>query len=73
MIRSTFSGREFELERTQIVARPLEGTFAVFSDPRNLEPTTPPWLPFGILEAPSSLAEATRLAYRLALVGVPFR
>ena len=71
--RSAFSGREFELERTQTVARPLEETFAFFSDPWNLETITPPWLRFSILEAPSPLAEGARLVYRLALFGVRFR
>ena len=39
-----------ELQRTQLVPRDLDETFAFFADPRNLEAITPPWLHFRILE-----------------------
>ncbi len=42
-----------ELQRTQLVPRGLEETFAFFAEPRNLEAITPPWLHFRILEAPA--------------------
>ena len=59
------------LERTQIVARPLEETFAFFADPRNLEAITPAWLAFRIVEAPRELRRGALLRYRLRLFGVP--
>jgi ligand-binding SRPBCC domain-containing protein len=61
------------LERTQVVAAPLEEVWAFFADPANLEAITPPWLRFRILEAPAELAEGASLRYRLSLFGVPVR
>ena len=54
-----------------MVPRPLEETFAFFSNPRNLEAITPPWLRFRMLEAPAELEEGSRLRYRLHLFRVP--
>ena len=65
--------QDFELERTQAIARPPDAVFAFFSDPANLEAITPPWLRFRIVEAPSRLARGSRLSYRLRLFGVPIR
>jgi ligand-binding SRPBCC domain-containing protein len=59
------------LERTQLVAAPIEEAFAFFADARNLEPITPPWLRFRIVEAPGELGRGARLRYRLTLFGVP--
>lgn len=59
------------LERTQLVPRPLEETFAFFADPRNLEAITPAWLRFGIVDAPARLARGARLRFRIRLFGVP--
>ena len=59
------------LTRTQIVARPLDETFAFFGDPSNLEAITPPWLRFEIIDAPGPLACGSRLRYRLRLLGMP--
>jgi hypothetical protein len=61
----------FELERSQVVPRDLDDTFAFFADPWNLEAITPPWLRFRILEAPRALRRGSRLRYRLRLFGVP--
>jgi ligand-binding SRPBCC domain-containing protein len=63
----------FALQRTQLIARPLEDTFAFFADPWNLEAITPPWLRFSIVEAPRALRRGSRLDYRLRLFGVPIR
>ena len=65
--------RDHELERSQIVPRPLEETFAFFAEPRNLEAITPPWLRFRIVEAPERLGRGALLRYRLRLFGVPIR
>ena len=65
--------REYVLERTQVVPVPVAHAFAFFSDPRNLERITPPWLRFRIVEAPAQLAVGARLRYRLSLFGVPIR
>lgn len=65
--------REFVLERTQVVAAPLEDAFAFFGDPWNLEAITPPWLGFRIESAPDELRRGSLLAYRLSLFGVPLR
>ena len=51
--------------------RPLEETFAFFSDAHNLEAITPPWLRFRILEAPTELGEGALIRYELRLFGVP--
>ena len=63
--------REYVLERTQVVAAPLESAFRFFADPRNLERITPSWLYFRILEAPAELYPGARLRYRLRLFGIP--
>lgn len=65
--------RESALQRTQVVARPLDEAFAFFADPWNLEAITPPWLRFRIVEAPRRLAHGSLLRYRLRLEGVPVR
>ncbi len=62
---------EFSLERTQLIPRRLEETFAFFADPLNLEAITPGWLRFRICEAPERLARGSLLHYRLRLFGVP--
>ncbi len=65
--------REFVVERTQVVPVPLEEAFAFFSNVRNLERITPPWLRFRIVEAPGTLVPGARLRYRLRLFGIPIR
>jgi hypothetical protein len=62
-----------ELQRTQVVPRDVEETFAFFAAPQNLEAITPPWLHFRILEAPERLERGALLRYRLRLYGVPVR
>jgi len=61
----------YVLERTQVVAVPIEEAFAFFADAHNLERITPPWLRFRILSAPDELGRGARLRYRLTLFGVP--
>jgi ligand-binding SRPBCC domain-containing protein len=64
--------REIALERTQVLARPPGEVFAFFSEARNLEAITPPWLRFRIVEAPERLERGSLLRYRLRLFYVPF-
>ena len=74
-MRDAFDSRspvsDLELERAQVVARPLPETFAFFSDPWNLEAITPAWLRFQILDVPDELVRGSLLRYRLRLFGVP--
>ncbi len=60
-------------ERTQVVPAPVEEAFAFFSNARNLELITPPWLRFRIVEAPGELRPGALLRYRLTLFGIPIR
>ncbi len=60
------------LRREQWIPRPLNEVFAFFSDARNLEEITPPWLGFRILTPlPIRIATFTKLRYRLSLHGLP--
>ena len=62
--------RMFEAE--QFVARPRDAVFAFFSDPRNLERITPPWLSFRIVaRSTPDVREGTELTYRLKVRGLP--
>ncbi|NIM61504.1 MAG: CDP-paratose 2-epimerase [Acidobacteria bacterium] len=56
----------------QLVPRPREEVFAFFSEPRNLEAITPPWLGFRIVDQTTNEVEAgTELTYRLRIHGLP--
>src|SRR5689334_1733968 len=59
------------IAQEQFVARPREEVFAFFSDARNLERLTPPWLNFSIDEIPDELAEGALIRYSLRLHGMP--
>lgn len=62
------------LRREQWVPRAVDEVFAFFSDARNLEELTPPWLRFRILTPGEiRLAEGTELRYQLSLHGIPVR
>jgi ligand-binding SRPBCC domain-containing protein len=66
--------RERLLERVQFLPRPLGEVFAFFSDARNLQRLTPPWLDFAILgPPPAAMAPGVLLDYRIRLGGVPMR
>ena len=68
------SPRLHVLERSQIVASPLERTFAFFAETGNLERITPPWLRFRILTPrPIAMREGLLIEYRLSLHGLPLR
>ena len=60
------------VRREQQVPRPPDEVFDFFSDARNLDEITPPWLGFRTLTAgPIRLAAGTRIRYRLSLHGAP--
>ena len=60
------------LRREQWIPRPVDEVFQFFSDARNLEEITPPWLGFRILlPGPIRIAKGTRIPYRLSLHGIP--
>jgi ligand-binding SRPBCC domain-containing protein len=63
--------RTFTLARTQVVAAPLDESWAFYADPENLEAITPPWLRFRIVSTPRALHAGSLLRYRLRLLGVP--
>lgn len=64
----------FTLSSQVWLPKPLREVFPFFSDARNLEVLTPPWLRFEVLsEGPIAMAEGVRIDYRLRLHGVPIR
>jgi ligand-binding SRPBCC domain-containing protein len=62
---------DYILERTQQVPVAIGEAFAFFSQARNLEAITPPWLRFEVLHAPDVLEHGSLLHYRLELWRVP--
>ena len=56
----------YSIDQTQEIAAPLPEVFAFFANPSNLARITPPWLSFRISgAAPETLAEGSRLEYRI--------
>lgn len=63
-----------QLHREQFLDRPLTEVFDFFSQARNLERLTPPWLRFEVLEpAPAEMGSGTLIDYRLRVHGIPLR
>jgi ligand-binding SRPBCC domain-containing protein len=61
--------QEFSAE--QLVPFPRERVFRFFSDARNLEAITPPWLGFSIVEQSTArIQQGTELTYRLRIHGL---
>lgn len=61
------------LERSTRISRPIDETFAFFSEAANLQRITPPELRFQIVTPlPIEMRRGARIAYRLALFGIPF-
>ena len=55
----------------QLVPFPRETVFGFFSDARNLEAITPPWLGFRIVEqSTEKIEQGTELTYRLRIHGL---
>jgi ligand-binding SRPBCC domain-containing protein len=71
-----FAADELKLEgastvkQEQFIARPRAEVFQFFSEPRNLERLTPPWLNFEIVEIPEQLSEGALIRYKLRLHGL---
>lgn len=64
----------YELERTQLIRRPLEEVFAFFSDAGNLEAITPAFLHFRILTPrPIRMHAGTLIDYQIRLLGIPLQ
>ena len=64
---------DHRLERDQLVPRPVDEVFEFFSQARNLERITPPWLGFEVVADPGPLAPGALIEYRLRLHGLPLR
>jgi hypothetical protein len=66
--------REEVFIATQDLPAPRSEVFAFFSDPRNLEALTPPWLRFQVLTPdPLPRGEGALFEYRIRVHGVPIR
>jgi ligand-binding SRPBCC domain-containing protein len=66
--------RTHALELEQRIPRPVAEVFAFFSQARNLERITPPWLRFSLVgEGPAELSEGSLIDYRLRVHGMPVR
>jgi len=62
------------LRSEQWIPRPIGEVFAFFSDARNLQEITPPWLKFEILSPNADpIGEGSEIRYRLRWHGVPIR
>jgi ligand-binding SRPBCC domain-containing protein len=66
--------RSHVFEQHQRLELPAPHAFAFFSDARNLEAITPPWLRFAVLHAgPIEMRPGALIDYRLTLHGLPLR
>ena len=66
--------RTYQLETSLWLPQPRQQIFAFFSDPKNLERITPPWLHFEILSPTECVVHrGTRIDYRLRIRGLPIR
>jgi ligand-binding SRPBCC domain-containing protein len=64
--------RIFEFRSRLWVPRPRAEVFAFFSDARNLEDITPPWLRFQVVTPqPLEIRAGAEIDYRLKIRGVP--
>ena len=62
------------LEREQRLAQPPDEVFPFFSEARNLEAITPPFLHFRVLsQEPEQMGKGTLIRYKLRLRGIPIR
>lgn len=68
------AGRGSRLEATQFLPHPREHIFDFFSQARQLQSITPPWLHFEVLTPEPLVIQAGSLIdYRLRLHGIPLR
>ena len=65
------SSRIYIHRQEQWVSRPIHEVFAFFSDARNLQAITPPWLGFKVLSMNTdAIEQGTEIRYRLKLHGI---
>lgn len=65
---------DYLIERSLVIHRPLEETFAFFENAENLEKITPENLNFEILSPlPIEMKSGALIDYKLRLFGVPFQ
>jgi ligand-binding SRPBCC domain-containing protein len=68
------SGNGFRLTTSVVLPAARDELFAFFSDARQLEAITPPWLNFRVLDPDGIvLREGTLINYRLRILGIPLR
>jgi len=61
-------------EAFQFIGKPPQEVFAFFSEAKNLETLTPPWLHFEIVsQTAQSIDTGTEIEYRLKIHGLPIR
>jgi ligand-binding SRPBCC domain-containing protein len=66
--------KEFEFHSALWLPRPRAEVFPFFSDPRNLETITPPWLNFEVLTQGSlTMRPGALIDYRIRVHGFPIR
>ena len=64
----------FVFDSSLWLARSIKQVFHFFSDAKNLELLTPPWVHFQVLTpAPIEMAVGMRIQYKLRLRGIPIR
>lgn len=65
---------ELVLEREVVVARGIREVFDFFSDPKNLDQLTPPWMNFHIVRSSTpTIGTGTLIDYKLRVRGLPLR
>lgn len=63
----------YTVQAQALIPQPLAKVFPFFSDPRNLERLTPPYLRFQVLGSPAKAHAGQLIDYNLRLRGLPLR